>query len=91
MATRIRECLVFTSPPSLTDHICNSSFATQNLSWELDDLASCGQATAPGLQEKLGPLAASHAVAGKLHSYFVERWVKHLDKAMVIISAVGMA
>jgi xylulokinase len=31
------------------------------------------KATAPGLEEKLGPLAPSHSVAGKLHSYFVEK------------------
>ncbi|MCO5554903.1 hypothetical protein L7F22_008441 [Adiantum nelumboides] len=31
-------------------------------------------ATAPGLQEKLGNLAPSHKVAGKLNAYFVERY-----------------
>ncbi|CAM6040358.1 unnamed protein product [Sphagnum compactum] len=32
------------------------------------------EATAPGLEEKLGPLAAPHAVAGNLSTYFVERF-----------------
>ena len=90
MATHIWECLVYTSP-SLNDHDCDSHFPIPNSSWELDDLAFCWQATAPGLEEKLGPLAASHAVAGKLHSYFVERWVKHLDKAVTSVSVVGVA
>lgn len=31
------------------------------------------QATAPGLEEKLGKLAPAHAVAGPIASYFVER------------------
>ncbi|KAJ4849569.1 Xylulose kinase 2 [Turnera subulata] len=36
------------------------------------------QATAPGLEEKLGKLAPSHAVAGNIASYFVERSVPFL-------------
>jgi xylulokinase len=31
------------------------------------------EATAPGLEEKLGDLAPGHGVAGKIHDYFVEK------------------
>ena len=33
------------------------------------------QATAPGLEQKLGKLAPAHAVAGYIAPYFVERFV----------------
>lgn len=33
------------------------------------------QATAPGLESKLGNLAPAYAVAGNIASYFVERFV----------------
>lgn len=41
------------------------------------------QATAPGLEEKLGKLAPAHAVAGKIASYFVERY-NFNDSCLVI-------
>lgn len=31
-------------------------------------------ATAPGLRDKLGPLALPHSVAGQVHSYYVDRY-----------------
>ncbi|GKV19974.1 hypothetical protein SLEP1_g30163 [Rubroshorea leprosula] len=37
------------------------------------------EATAPGLEEKLGKLAPSHAVAGHICSYFVERYSFNKD------------
>jgi len=33
------------------------------------------QATAPGLESKLGALAPAYAVAGNIASYFVQRFV----------------
>ncbi|KAG0618546.1 hypothetical protein M758_4G072500 [Ceratodon purpureus] len=38
--------------------------------WSPDAL----NATAPGLLDKLGPLALPHSIAGKLHPYYVERY-----------------
>lgn len=35
------------------------------------------QATAPGLESKLGELAPAYAVAGNIAPYFVERFVGH--------------
>eukprot|EP00252_Welwitschia_mirabilis_P000703 TRINITY_DN10677_c0_g1_i1.p1 TRINITY_DN10677_c0_g1~~TRINITY_DN10677_c0_g1_i1.p1 ORF type:complete len:489 (-),score=95.73 TRINITY_DN10677_c0_g1_i1:65-1531(-) len=37
------------------------------------------EATAPGLEEKLGPLAPPYAVAGKLSKYYVERYMFNQD------------
>lgn len=41
-----------------------------NRTWSPEAL----KATAPGLLEKLGPLAPPHAIAGKLNAYFVKRF-----------------
>lgn len=41
------------------------------------DLQCLLQATAPGLEEKLGKLAPAHAVAGPIAPYFVERLVAY--------------
>jgi len=35
------------------------------------------QATAPGLESKLGALAPAYAVAGNIASYFVQRFVEY--------------
>lgn len=37
-------------------------------------LCTLWQATAPRLEEKLGPLAVPHSVAGLLHPYYVDRY-----------------
>lgn len=43
-------------------------------------LSCSSQATAPGLEEKLGKLAPAHAVAGFIAPYFVDRLVKNAHK-----------
>ncbi|GLT65209.1 hypothetical protein SLA2020_376530 [Shorea laevis] len=45
------------------------------------------EATAPGLEEKLGKLAPSHAVAGHICSYFVERY--NFNKDCLVIQWSG--
>ncbi|CAL9088541.1 unnamed protein product [Musa textilis] len=45
------------------------------------------EATAPGLEEKLGHLAPAHAVAGLISSYFVERF--HFQKSCIVIQWSG--
>ncbi|KAL3830680.1 hypothetical protein ACJIZ3_019482 [Penstemon smallii] len=45
------------------------------------------EATAPGLEEKLGKLAPAHAVAGLIAPYFVERY--HFDKNCLVIQWSG--
>ncbi|WOL07847.1 xylulose kinase [Canna indica] len=45
------------------------------------------EATAPGLEEKLGQLAPAHAVAGLISPYFVERF--HFKKSCLIIQWSG--
>lgn len=45
------------------------------------------EATAPGLEEKLGKLAPAHAVAGLIAPYFVERF--HFDKNCLVIQWSG--
>ncbi|KAG9439946.1 hypothetical protein H6P81_020111 [Aristolochia fimbriata] len=45
------------------------------------------EATAPGLEEKLGKLAPAHAVAGTIASYFVDRF--HFNKNCLIIQWSG--
>ncbi|PIN10082.1 Sugar (pentulose and hexulose) kinase [Handroanthus impetiginosus] len=45
------------------------------------------EATAPGLEEKLGKLAAAYAVAGSIAPYFVERY--QFDKNCLIIQWSG--
>ncbi|KAK4428725.1 Xylulose kinase [Sesamum alatum] len=45
------------------------------------------EATAPGLEEKLGKLAPAYAVAGPIAPYFVERY--HFDKSCLIIQWSG--
>ncbi|KAG8376193.1 hypothetical protein BUALT_Bualt09G0037700 [Buddleja alternifolia] len=45
------------------------------------------EATAPGLEEKLGRLAPAHALAGLIAPYFVERY--HFDKNCLIIQWSG--
>ncbi|KAM7279821.1 hypothetical protein ACFE04_006955 [Oxalis oulophora] len=45
------------------------------------------EATAPGLEEKLGKLAPAHAVAGKIASYFVERY--HFSKDCLVVQWSG--
>ncbi|XP_031118646.1 xylulose kinase 2-like [Ipomoea triloba] len=45
------------------------------------------EATAPGLEEKLGKLAPAYAVAGPIASYFVERY--HFNKNCLIINWSG--
>ncbi|XP_024391819.1 xylulose kinase 2 isoform X2 [Physcomitrium patens] len=51
--------------------------------WSPDAL----DATAPGLEKKLGPLAPSHAIAGKLHSYFVQRF--HFNPKCLVVNWSG--
>ncbi|CAM6109521.1 unnamed protein product [Calypogeia fissa] len=41
------------------------------------------EATAPFLEEKLGPLAPSHSVAGKLQKFFVERYKFKPDTVVI--------
>ncbi|KAE8659208.1 U4/U6 small nuclear ribonucleoprotein PRP4-like protein-like [Hibiscus syriacus] len=45
------------------------------------------EATAPGLEEKLGKLAPAHAVAGSIASYFVERY--KFDKNCLVVQWSG--
>ncbi|XP_059636277.1 xylulose kinase 2-like [Cornus florida] len=45
------------------------------------------EATAPGLEEKLGKLAPAHAVAGLIAPYFVERF--HFNKNCLIVQWSG--
>lgn len=45
------------------------------------------EATAPGLEEKLGKLAPAHAVAGRICSYFVERY--NFDKDCLVVQWSG--
>lgn len=45
------------------------------------------EATAPGLEEKLGKLAPAHAVAGPIASYFVDRY--HFSKHCLVIQWSG--
>ncbi|KAH9290635.1 hypothetical protein KI387_034752, partial [Taxus chinensis] len=45
------------------------------------------EATAPNLEEKLGPLAPPHAVAGNLSTYFVDRFM--FDKKCLVIQWSG--
>lgn len=45
------------------------------------------QATAPGLEEKLGTLAPAHAVAGVIAPYFVERF--HFNKNCLVVQWSG--
>uniref|UniRef100_A0A0C9RZ78 Xylulose kinase n=1 Tax=Wollemia nobilis TaxID=56998 RepID=A0A0C9RZ78_9CONI len=45
------------------------------------------EATAPNLEEKLGPLAPPHAVAGNLSTYFVDRFM--FDKNCLVIQWSG--
>lgn len=45
------------------------------------------EATAPNLEEKLGPLAPSYAIAGNLSSYFVDRFM--FDKKCLVIQWSG--
>ncbi|XAR48460.1 Xylulokinase [Bertholletia excelsa] len=45
------------------------------------------EATAPGLEEKLGTLAPAHAVAGPLAPYFVDRF--HFNKNCLVINSSG--
>lgn len=45
------------------------------------------EATAPGLEEKLGKLAPAHAVAGLIAPYFVERF--HFKKSCLVIQWSG--
>ncbi|XP_010520814.1 PREDICTED: xylulose kinase-like [Tarenaya hassleriana] len=45
------------------------------------------EATAPGLEEKLGKLAPAHAIAGPISKYFVERF--RFDKNCVVVQWSG--
>uniref|UniRef100_M1A1K6 Xylulose kinase n=1 Tax=Solanum tuberosum TaxID=4113 RepID=M1A1K6_SOLTU len=45
------------------------------------------EATAPGLEEKLGKLAPAYAVAGSIASYYVERY--HFNKNCVVVQWSG--
>lgn len=45
------------------------------------------EATAPGLEEKLGKLAPAHAVAGPIAPYFVERF--HFNKNCLVVQWSG--
>nr|XP_009790135.1 PREDICTED: xylulose kinase-like isoform X4 [Nicotiana sylvestris] len=45
------------------------------------------EATAPGLEEKLGELAPAYAVAGSIASYYVERY--HFNKNCVVVQWSG--
>lgn len=45
------------------------------------------EATAPGLESKLGDLAPAYAVAGKIASYFVERY--HFNKDCLVVQWSG--
>ncbi|KAH7567593.1 hypothetical protein ACOSP7_010424 [Xanthoceras sorbifolium] len=45
------------------------------------------EATAPGLEEKLGKLAPAHAVAGRIAPYFVERF--HFSKSCLVVQWSG--
>ncbi|KAL5847130.1 hypothetical protein ACOSQ3_010654 [Xanthoceras sorbifolium] len=45
------------------------------------------EATAPGLEEKLGKLAPAHAVAGHIAPYFVERF--HFSKSCLVVQWSG--
>ncbi|KAK2981737.1 hypothetical protein RJ640_005989 [Escallonia rubra] len=45
------------------------------------------EATAPGLEEKLGALAPAHAVAGSIAPYFVERF--HFNKNCLVVQWSG--
>ncbi|KAK6940310.1 Carbohydrate kinase, FGGY, N-terminal [Dillenia turbinata] len=45
------------------------------------------EATAPGLEEKLGKLAPAHAIAGSLAPYFVERF--HFNKNCLVVQWSG--
>ncbi|GLJ20862.1 hypothetical protein SUGI_0380500 [Cryptomeria japonica] len=45
------------------------------------------EATAPNLEEKLGPLAPPHAVAGNLSTYFVDRFM--FDKNCLVVQWSG--
>ncbi|CAK9173899.1 unnamed protein product [Ilex paraguariensis] len=47
----------------------------------------CLEATAPGLEEKLGKLAPAHAVAGVIAPYFVERF--HFNKNCLVVQWSG--
>lgn len=42
--------------------------------------------TAPGLESRLGPLAAAHARAGSLHAYYAERYGFRPDCAVITFS-----
>jgi xylulokinase len=44
------------------------------------------EATAPGLESKLGPLAASHTVAGKIHPHFIGRYGFSPGCAVIVFS-----
>ncbi len=43
-------------------------------------------ATAPGLEEKLGPLSASHNLAGTIHPYFAAQYGFKRDCAVIVFS-----
>ncbi len=54
----------------------------RNKSWARRALES----TAPGLESRLGPLAASHSVAGRIHAWFTGRYGFSPDCQVIVFS-----